>query len=85
MTPIKRTTTEPVLVGDGNKTPSSPIFSKQELADIADYLRYARENIREYANETQQRKGGTFPMVHTLRAYAERAERLRLRIESAAR
>lgn len=79
---MKRTTTESGLVEDGNETPSSLVFSKQELLELSDYLRYAHENIREYAHETNQRNPG-LPMVLTLKAYAARAQELRARIQSA--
>ena len=76
MSPNKRTTTESVIVGDGIETPSTLDFSKQELAHLADYLKYASECAKEYADECAQRYPG-LPMVGTLREYADRAEQYR--------
>jgi hypothetical protein len=69
-------------VSEGSETAPSLFFSKQELSELADYLRFAQEHIKVYADETSYRHGRTFPMVGTLRAYAERAESLRRRVES---
>lgn len=84
MTPSRKDThmnNSCMKVSDGSKT-SSLDFSKQELTDIADYLRYAHEQLSEYAHETAQRYGRTFPMASTLREYADRAETYRRRVQA---
>jgi hypothetical protein len=68
-------------VSDGSDTPSPLVFSKQEMLELSDYLQYAGENIREYADECAQRYPG-LPMVGTLREYADRAEQYRRRMRA---
>jgi len=69
-----------IKVTPSNETPSSLDFSKQELSELADFLRFARECANEYAQETSERNGRTFPMVRTLREYAGRAAELHARV-----
>jgi len=69
-------------VSEGSETPSSLVFSKQEMLELADYLQYASECAKEYARETNERHGATFPMVQTLLGYAHRAEQYRRRVRA---